>query len=266
MEFIDRNEYKNKFGIYGIKNIDTGKVYVGQTRQTFNRRFLLHNWQLKNNVHENQYLQKSYNKYGDSKFEFFIIEIIKNKNLDILNELEIKYIKKYKSQNLSYNILNGGGGRLGISMSENAKKIIGEKNRIHMLGRKASDETKRKMSESRKGKTIIRKTDILNIELAIEIKKRLMSGEKPSLIARDLGVSYKSVNGILSCNSWKNAIVDGWDYWQEHRDKSTRLQFKDHVEIYRLYSEDNFSKKEIAIMYNKNPETIRKIIKKFQNN
>lgn len=37
-------------------------------------------------------------------------------------------------------------------MTENAKTIIGEKNRVHMTGKKMSDETKRKMSIARTGK------------------------------------------------------------------------------------------------------------------
>ena len=50
--------------------------------------------------------------------------------------LEINLIKQYKSLGLSYNITDGGDGFRGAT---------------HMKGRKASEETKRKMREARKG-------------------------------------------------------------------------------------------------------------------
>lgn len=38
MEFVDKEIYKDKFGIYGIINVISGDVYVGQTRQRFEKR------------------------------------------------------------------------------------------------------------------------------------------------------------------------------------------------------------------------------------
>ena len=67
-------------------------------------------------------------------------------------------------------MLLGGSGRRGFQMSEHAKKIIGDKNRQNMLGKKHSEETKRKMSEIRRGKHIERHTDILNEDIVREIK------------------------------------------------------------------------------------------------
>ena len=54
----------------------------------------------------------------------------------MLKNLEINLIKQYKSLGLSYNITDGGDGFRGAT---------------HMRGRKASEETKRKMREARKG-------------------------------------------------------------------------------------------------------------------
>ena len=61
-----------------------------------------------------------------------------------------------------------------INMDE-AKKIVGEKNRQHMLGKKHSEETREKMSKIRKGKYVHRQTDILNAELAFKIKQMLVN-------------------------------------------------------------------------------------------
>ena len=37
MQFIDENIYKDKIGIYGIKNLITNKIYVGQTGESFKK-------------------------------------------------------------------------------------------------------------------------------------------------------------------------------------------------------------------------------------
>lgn len=155
MDFVDKDLYKNNFGIYGIRNKINENVYVGQTCERFLKRFWHHQWKLRNNIHDNKYLQNSWNKYGEDNFEYFIIKVVNDSNL--LDELEIKYIEYYKSIEKSYNILYGGGGRRGVPMSDNAKRIIGEKNRNHMIGKKHSEQTKKKMSETRTGNMLIEK-------------------------------------------------------------------------------------------------------------
>ena len=70
--------------IYGIKNKINSKVYVGKTQTSFGDRWDCHKAKLRNNKHDNTHLQRSWNKYGEDNFEFYIIEIIrdsKNKEL-----------------------------------------------------------------------------------------------------------------------------------------------------------------------------------------
>lgn len=61
-------------GVYKIVNKTTGKYYIGSTIMSFLKRFLHHRSRLRCGKHKNSYLQNAYNKYGDSDFEFFIIE------------------------------------------------------------------------------------------------------------------------------------------------------------------------------------------------
>lgn len=63
---------KSKVYIYHIICLPTGKGYVGSTINTYKRKSG-HFEQLRKNIHHNQYLQNSYNKYGEKSFEFKVI-------------------------------------------------------------------------------------------------------------------------------------------------------------------------------------------------
>lgn len=143
----------NNYGIYGIRNKINNKIYVGKTEMNFGDRKDCHFASLRGGYHINPHLQKSFNKYGEDNFEFIVLyECKNNEDSDIVNGLEKKYIKLYKDKELAYNIGDGGDGghNLGKHLSEETKRKIGDKNRINMTGRKATIETKKKMSESQK--------------------------------------------------------------------------------------------------------------------
>ena len=63
-------EYK----VYFIKNKKNNKIYIGQTSQKLISRINRHFYDLKRNLHNNDYLQRSFNKYGISSFEYGLIE------------------------------------------------------------------------------------------------------------------------------------------------------------------------------------------------
>lgn len=98
--------YKKIIGIYCIENKINNKKYIGQSVDIKNR-WSKHKNELESNIHHNQYLQQSWNKYGKENFKFYIIiECSKSE----LNELEICYIKKFDSINkkYGYNLTKGG--------------------------------------------------------------------------------------------------------------------------------------------------------------
>ncbi len=154
-------------GIYKITNIINDKVYIGQTRR-LSQRLNEHHRTLKNNCHDNYHLQNSYNKYGDV-FEFEIITYCDNE--EELDNLERYYIAEYDSTNPKKGYNKESGGNLNKHVSEKTKKKISEsikgKNNP-MFGRKGknnpnwskprSKETKKEISESNKGKNRSEKT------------------------------------------------------------------------------------------------------------
>lgn len=64
-----------KRGVYLITNLENNKIYVGSTINSFKERWMAHIQKLRSNKHSNQYLQSSFNKYGENKFKFSILEV-----------------------------------------------------------------------------------------------------------------------------------------------------------------------------------------------
>lgn len=85
-------------GIYKIENIINNKIYIGSSIE-FSVRLMKHKYMLRSNTHYNEYLQNSYNKYGENAFSFELIEECDEINL--INR-ENHYIKKYQSNDLNY--------------------------------------------------------------------------------------------------------------------------------------------------------------------
>ena len=144
-------------GIYIIKNIDNGKVYIGQSVDV-EYRICNHFSCLKHNRHDNEHMQRAYNRNPDC----FVWELLEKCNEDELDEKEINYIKIYDSTNpcKGYNRSFGGQSyhrateetkkkmslsKIGKKFTEEHRRKIGEANRR----RKLSKETKAKISEKR---------------------------------------------------------------------------------------------------------------------
>lgn len=93
-------------GIYKIENKVNGKVYIGQSK-CIEYRWWRHKRDLNANEHENIYLQNSWNKNGETAFEFILIEECLEEEL---NDKEIYWIQQYDSYKNGYNLTLGGGG------------------------------------------------------------------------------------------------------------------------------------------------------------
>ena len=142
-------------GIYKIINTTNNKYYVGSS-MNIERRWKSHNKHLRGNYHENDHLQKSWNKYGSNVFKFVIIEQFSNECLkkELLVE-EQKWLDiAIKERNKTYNLtFIAGGGTLGGKDSPNFGRHHSLESRkkmsISKLGFKHSDITKQKMSVSK---------------------------------------------------------------------------------------------------------------------
>lgn len=98
--------------IYLIRNVVNHKVYVGQTKQSPQKRWNEHIRASKSEIKRSPKLYNAINKYGLCMFDFEVISEVfgsTEKELkDKLNRLEIYFINYYKSTEWGYNLTIGG--------------------------------------------------------------------------------------------------------------------------------------------------------------
>lgn len=159
------------YSIYTIVNQINGKVYVGYTSKPFNKRLNEHKSRI------NKKTTKLYNaikKYGWDNFTKQIIYQTKDFQ-HCLKIMEPFFIREYNSLKEGYNLTEGGEGSIGFSPSEETrfKMSISRKGKTsHRKGKKLSREVCDKMSESHIG--IKLSTDHKNnIALGVKNQKRV---------------------------------------------------------------------------------------------
>ena len=65
----------NSCGIYCIRNVANGKIYIGSSTK-MQKRVRKHIGCLRNNTHDNRHLQAAFNKFGEDDFEIFVLATV----------------------------------------------------------------------------------------------------------------------------------------------------------------------------------------------
>lgn len=158
-----------KLGIYKLHWIESGYFYIGQSIDIQNR-FNRHKHLMINNKNKSGFIQSVYNKYGMPSFE-----IIEECLYDDLNSREQHYLDLHfaddKCCNLNKNAVSSKGykypketiERIKILRAGSQKK--GKENQNY--GRKASLESRKKMSEAQKGEKSIRARIVLDTQSGV---------------------------------------------------------------------------------------------------
>lgn len=139
-------EELNQTGIYAIINLNNGKKYIGSAARGFRHRWHTHKSDLKRDCHHSSYLQNSWNKYGESNFEFKIIEVVPKEEWTdnkYLLDIEQMYLDTFQPE---YNILPTAGSNLGMKTSEETKRKLS----LAMKGKKQTEEVKLNRSIARR--------------------------------------------------------------------------------------------------------------------
>lgn len=188
--------------IYKITNKQDNKLYIGQTTQDLEERWRHHKYKNSNC----RYLKSAINKYGIENFEFKLICICFDNDLD---KNEIYYMKKYNTLAPNgYNLREGGNRG---KHNEETKKKISEtlKNRTdivrthHQLGKPHTDEVRDKISKSLIGKK--QKPE------SIQKRKDLLTKYNIFKIDKDTGEVLESFNGYTEAA--KNVGTDKGAIW-----------------------------------------------------
>lgn len=108
-----------KSGIYKIINLTNNKVYIGSAID-ISHRFACHKYDLKNNRHHSNHLQKAYNKYGLENFKFEILFYCDEKLLISNEQNQIDLYKSYLRE-FGYNINPKAENSLGIKHTKESK-------------------------------------------------------------------------------------------------------------------------------------------------
>lgn len=166
--------------IYKIICLPTGKLYIGQTLRTIEKRWKRHIRDAKKGSEHK--FHRAIRKYGAENFtveELLAVSAPTKKELKAqLDSLEIEYISRFDTREKGYNSTDGGEGTAGRVCSEESRERyrqanLGERNPSFgkacsketkekvrkanlgrpspMKGRKHSKETRKKMSDSHKG-------------------------------------------------------------------------------------------------------------------
>lgn len=192
---------QKNIGVYKISNTLSGRYYIGYSTN-IDRRFCVHRSKLKQNCHDNIFLQRAYNLDGEDKFIYDIIHICDTD--EEAKEIELKYLTDLSIRDMLYNLnYNNSGGDLmtnhpdkkiirekilkshadtiiKMSLEERKEKFgkCGEKN--GMYGKTHTEEVRQKMSQLKKGNTYCK-----GKKLSDETKQKLSNIRKNNYTGED---------------------------------------------------------------------------------
>jgi group I intron endonuclease len=141
-------------GVYLIRNTVTDMGYIGGT-VNFHHRWLDHRSALRRGSHINRFLQRAWDKYGEDTFEFSEIITVPLNSTLLAEQLILDLALKIVGQSRLYNIASDVVAPwLGKRRSEETKKKIS----VKKLGHEVSQETRSRISRSSKGRKISQET------------------------------------------------------------------------------------------------------------
>ncbi len=207
--------------VYKITNTANGKVYVGQTIQRYQKRFIDHLAEAFGTKRQTK-LYNAMRKYGRESFVISLLEeIMPPLTIDDLNDAEEKWIDHYNSIDDGYNLLPGGNNRrchadtkLKISEKLKGRPI---KNRWDK-GRTGphTEETKIKLSEALKGREFKNRwtggnrsprTEEQKANLSAKIKGRSNTVLHKKVVCVETGVIYESVNATAAAHGCSRVTI-----------------------------------------------------------
>lgn len=231
---VNFDGHEKDIGIYCIINLVNCKIYFGQTIRSFYERWDDHQYELKNNIHHNEHLQKSYNKYGINNFLFEILEVLNGKTQEEIDERENYYLNKFWD-----------GGEYCYNDDKKARNGSG----------RFSEKTRRKIS-----------TSLLKRPEAIQYKnykwlfqKYIVEKHTTYEIAKEIGITAAALKNWL-----KELNISRRSNCESHLENPEALKYKNYDILHQLYIKNKLSINQIANMAKTTNTTISSWIKEFK--
>ena len=182
-------------GIYRIVCTTNGNYIYGSSDNVW-KRWVIHKSRLRCNRHDNPIAQNTWNKYGEASFR---IELIEEVSPEELLKTEDVYIKKYHGtphcMNIAVDASSPGRGRKMGPRSDEVKLKL----RLANLGKHHSEETKKKIADSHRGKIVSETTrDKLRIS---NLGKQHSKESKEKMRNNHLGKTASEKTKLLMSNS-----------------------------------------------------------------
>lgn len=226
-EVINVNETftdKNIGGIYRIRNILDGTMYIGSAKGMHYRAYV-HIGALRKGKHINPHLQRAFDKYGEEAFVFEIVEVISasdDYDKPLYFKIENRYIDELRETGKLYNIAKAEGGwthatlerkaEIVEKMKRSQRKFLDsttkeERARLYGAAHKGvpySELGKKKLSDFWKGKP---KSEETRKRMSIAQKNpKLLEGHRKN--GRNVGLTNK---GKMPPNAQK-VVIGGVEY------------------------------------------------------
>lgn len=181
-------------GIYEIKNKANGHRYIGSSVNVSNRLWR-HKRNLLLNKHCNAYLQSAWNKYGEDSFTFTPLFYCDKDNALFYEQKCIDGMRP------EYNLASDAiASARGLKKSEEHKRKISESNKgkhSEWVGRRHTEVTRQRMSESAKGKVHTPMTEEWKHKISEALAGRPFTDEHRRKISEGAKKRWARVRGGL---------------------------------------------------------------------
>jgi group I intron endonuclease len=160
-------------GIYVIQHLASGRRYVGSA-VSFKKRWYEHVNALNAGRHHSSYLMRCWRKYGPDAFTFTVALYCDRENLLMYEQALIDFYRPEFNSNPT------AGSMLGFRMTaeSKAKLSAAAKRTKNFTGHRHTEESKRRISESRKGKG--------GGPMALERRQRIGAAHKGRIISPEM--------------------------------------------------------------------------------
>ena len=243
-------------GVYTITCAVNGRRYVGSSGNIRNR-WRFHRSALRNGQHTIALLQADWNEHGEGTFEFRTVARIADASVRLVAEQAL--LDAFDASVHGYNVAPGVISSSGTRLTEDHKLAISAANKgvpktaehkaklsaAHKAlwesreipdelrerlreggrmtkGRKRSDETRQRMSDAQKGKTLspehvaniraahagLRPTAKLDVDKVRVIKRRLAEKASCAALGREFGVSPLTISDIKHGRTWRDVTIE----------------------------------------------------------